>query len=187
MLSLQRQVRDVNATVDQSCPLERDCQSRYGQLRRVLALIDLMAPLRRAHSTHELHGLLNEKTGSQWHFRTVTRDLVMLADQGLVDRETRADFAPCSTRTAMWKLNLQPSEPAQEAAIKVLDAEHDPNGSQWNCILHNCETGDCKVVCRGLTKYEALLRVRYWKVRKTNCVLVPWPEWIPVPGEFRMA
>lgn len=50
----------------------------------------------------------------------------------------------------------------------------------WSLHLANLETGEFSRIRRGLTKREALLRLRYWKVRKTNCVVIAWPEWVPL-------
>ena len=48
----------------------------------------------------------------------------------------------------------------------------------WSVHIANFETGESEVLWKGLTKHEALLRWRLWRERRTDCVLLPWPEWV---------
>ena len=86
----------------------------------------------------------------------------------------------------MWKLNLRSSEPAQEAAIKVLDgsSEHataTPPTKTWSVHIVNLVTNESEVLWTGLTKKGVLMRMKLWRERRTDCILLPFPNFLPPP------
>lgn len=184
MSILTKESRVVNTEADQGCP--DTCYRRYEQLRRVMGLVDLLAPAMRPQSTHEIQHAYNDRFGTTWHWRTIRRDLAFLEESGLVDMELRHDFADSRTATACWKLNLQRSETAQETAMAVVDSHAalamipaDELQTGWDVFIIDTQTGEVWQVWTGLTKAEVLSRWKLWKERKTQCVLVAWPQWLP--------
>ncbi len=188
----------VNETIDQACP--STCQRRYEQLRRVLGIVDLLAPAIRYQTTQEVQHAYNERHGTTWHWRTVQRDLEFLQEAGLVEQELRQEFGDNRTATRFWKLNMTRSENAQEAAIAVLDgdcdSEHelfpgaatvatsDPGKGKrlWTVHMAHTQTGQVIELWTGLTKREVFRRLKLWDERKTKSVLIPVPEWLPMPS-----
>ena len=92
------------------------------KLRRVLLLIDTMAPIRQWLPINAVHAALTARQGCDYCVRTVRRDLSLLRDMGLV--ECRVGALPYGGRKVqgeLWRLKLPQSEPLQRAAI-VLDS-----------------------------------------------------------------
>jgi hypothetical protein len=52
----------------------------------------------------------------------------------------------------------------------------------WTVHIADTKSGEVTVLWKGLTKREAMLRWKLWKERRTECVLVAWPEWLPQPS-----
>lgn len=117
MIRLLDDDSEVNDPFDQPCPSDR--VRRYNQIRRILTMVDILAPLRLFHSTRELHRMINDRMGSEWHLRTVARDLEALEEMGLVDCQFKRELS--GTKAACWKLRPLHSEPLQHAAILALD------------------------------------------------------------------
>lgn len=183
MSILTESQRTVNEADDQGCP--ETCSRRYTQLSRVLGLIDQLAAASRFETTSEISYQYNDRHGTDWHWRTIFRDLTFLEESGLVDCVVRQDF-DTPTKTLVWRLNLERSERAEEAAIAVLDGpERVPaqvKGSKlWSVYLADTQTGEFYCVWTELTKSEVLLRWKKWRERKTQCVMVAWPGWLPAP------
>lgn len=88
------------------------------KLRRILLLIDTMAPIRQWLTIKEVHTKLTAREGCDYCQRTVRRDLSLLKSMGLMD--CRLGSPPQGNRlyqTELWRLNLSQSEPLQRAAI----------------------------------------------------------------------
>jgi hypothetical protein len=113
MVSMVERARAGNDSSDRSC-LAR----RMKQVRRVLELIDLMAPLRCYRATGEIAETLRNRLGESFCDRTVYRDLRLLVDMGLAE----VSYLPSAGRGVdgpAFRLNLRASESLQLAAIKV--------------------------------------------------------------------
>ncbi len=85
-------------------PSGRACE----QVRRILRLIDLIAPYRYPTPLELIHSLVTDATGIRWSLRTLQRDLALLASMGLVVRSE-----------AGYVLDLKRSEAAQFAACHL--------------------------------------------------------------------
>jgi repressor of nif and glnA expression len=94
--------------------MPKEMETRGEIIRRVIALIDMMATWRQSHGTVEIVDRLNEKLGASFNNRTVYRDLVALHEQGLVERERKP-----KTKGFFWKLKLRKSESCQRAGIEI--------------------------------------------------------------------
>ena len=49
----------------------------------------------------------------------------------------------------------------------------------WNVRIVDTQTGEVWQVLRDLEKHEAVRHLRNWRERKTECVMVVWPQWLP--------
>lgn len=49
----------------------------------------------------------------------------------------------------------------------------------WTVHLAHAQTREVVMLWEGLTKAEVLSRWKLWRERKTHCVLVAWPQWLP--------
>ena len=93
------------------------CRSKFRtreQVRRILQLVDLMARYRHHQSALEVSRAFNDSYGTTWTYRTIHRDLVLLADMGLVDSQ-RGDYH--GFKPERFKLNLKKTELLQTVAI----------------------------------------------------------------------
>ena len=72
-----------------ACKKQKPMETRVEIIRRVIALIDMMASWRHSKETSAIVELLNEKLNSNFSKRTIFRDLVALHEQGLVERESK--------------------------------------------------------------------------------------------------
>ena len=86
---------------------------RGNTLRRVLALIDVLAGYRRPHRVEDIAQALNDKLGTAYCVRTIHRDLIVLDESGLIDRTGATGGG------YYYRLNLRSSEPQQRAAIEI--------------------------------------------------------------------
>lgn len=59
--------------------------------------------------------------------------------------------------------------------------------SKWSVYLVDLEAEEMRAIRSGLSKREAVLLVQYFRVRKTGCVLIPWPEWVPFALKLQAA
>jgi predicted DNA-binding transcriptional regulator YafY len=92
-------------------------ETRGEIIRRILALIDLMAAWRNPQETNLIVRSLNEKLSANYHRRTVYRDLVAIWEQGLVERSM---VRSKSGKSWSWKLKLSQTEQQQRAAIEII-------------------------------------------------------------------
>lgn len=51
----------------------------------------------------------------------------------------------------------------------------------WTVHIADTQTNEVYEVWTRLTKREVLSRWRLWSERKTECVLIAWPQWLPQP------
>ena len=96
------------------------------KLRRILLLIDTLAPIRQWLPLKAVHAKLTAREGCDYCLRTVRRDLSLLKAMGLV--ECRAGAPPQGNRLfqiELWRLNLTKSVPLQRAAIVLDSADGD--------------------------------------------------------------
>ncbi len=49
----------------------------------------------------------------------------------------------------------------------------------WNVNVIDTTNGEAWQLWANLTKREVLSRLRLWDEHKTECVLVPYPQWLP--------
>lgn len=82
--------------------------------RRVLQLIDALAPMRTPQTLADIRCLILDRTGIEWHERTVLRDLQLLEELGFAVRTRQGE---CSG----WVLRLRESERLQCAACVLVD------------------------------------------------------------------
>ncbi len=104
----------------------RDQSSRgraMNQMRRLLALVDVLAPMRRFQMPEVIAQMLRERLMEDFCDRTVTRDLALLAELGLVETDRLPSRSSTFFRTA-YRLNLRSSESLQAAAIKCEEVSH---------------------------------------------------------------
>lgn len=96
---------------------------RLNQLRRILALIDTMAPMRRFRSIEDIAHILRDRMGESFCDRTVRRDMDLLVEMGLAECEfvTVPRGGPLAST---YRLNLRQSEVLQTAAIKQEETRH---------------------------------------------------------------
>ena len=97
-----------------ACKKQKPMETRGEIIRRVIALIDMMASWRHSKETSAIVELLNEKLNSNFSKRTIFRDLVALHEQGLVERESKP-----KTKGFFWRIKLKKSEPCQRAGIEI--------------------------------------------------------------------
>jgi Fe2+ or Zn2+ uptake regulation protein len=95
---------------------------RHSIYRRILILIDTLAPLRRGISAEDLCETINEITGETYCTRTIYRDLVALHEMGVVLKDMKR-IHKLGQKTAFWKLNLERSEKLQTVAAKVMESQ----------------------------------------------------------------
>ncbi|MGN6137236.1 MAG: hypothetical protein ACTHOU_22345, partial [Aureliella sp.] len=81
----------------------------HEHLRRILCLVDAMAPLRFPHSLDEIRHLVIDRTAIVVCRRTVLRDLQLLESLGLASAST-------TDGRQRWRLDLRGSEGLQCAA-----------------------------------------------------------------------
>lgn len=81
------------------------------QIRRVLLLVDTLAPYRYWHTIPEIADAIRDRGGEKVSERTINRDLRLLESLGLA--ESRGSGQPS------WRLNLRESESVQAAALKL--------------------------------------------------------------------
>jgi predicted DNA-binding transcriptional regulator YafY len=113
VVSMVERKRVDNGSEDTSC-LAR----RMRQVRRVLELIDSLAPLRCHRTTAEIAEIMRERLGESFCNRTIYRDLRLLVDMGLAEINYLPPTSGSFDRAA-FRLNLRPSESLQMAAIKA--------------------------------------------------------------------
>lgn len=84
------------------------------KVRRILLLIDVLAPLRHWQTTDDVHAKIVERSGQAMCVRTTQRDLELLASMGLVDQTRGARFDKGCLR---WRLLIDRSWSLQRAAL----------------------------------------------------------------------
>lgn len=89
------------------------------QLRRLLVLVDVMAPMRRFKSVDDVQSMIEPK-GFKVCKRTVQRDLDLLASLGFIE-SCRMQCASVrgGTFPTGYRLNLRTTEGLQVAALKL--------------------------------------------------------------------
>lgn len=95
---------------------------RHGIYRRILILIDTLAPLRRGITVEDLCNEINEVTGETYCTKTILRDLIALHAVGVVTKEFKR-VHKVGRKTPFWKLNLDRSERLQMVAAKVMEPQ----------------------------------------------------------------
>lgn len=96
------------------------------KLRRILLLIDTLAPIRQWIPIKEVHARLTAREGCDYCVRTVRRDLSLLKDMGLMEcREGSMPLGSHRFQGELWRLDLSQSEPLQRAAIVLGSARGD--------------------------------------------------------------
>ena len=91
---------------------------RRGQLiRRALVTVDVMAPCRRGKTASQWRRLVNERMGESYCTRTIRRDLLAMAEIGLV--EVTSETTRAGERH-IFRLVLDRTAGPQQAAISVL-------------------------------------------------------------------
>ncbi len=83
--------------------MAHDPARRLRQLQRVLAIIELIGPLRFGATVNEIGHELPDITGQAYHPRTVERDFLALEEIGLVERVKIGD----RWREDRWRLLRQ--------------------------------------------------------------------------------
>lgn len=97
------------------------------------------------------------------HRRTGARVVREVAEFGLARRLAK-ELAKASGRRAIIR--------RKKARVR--------RSNRWTVQVACGESGEVYQIWRGLTKFEALTRLRVWEERKHNAVLVAWPEWMPL-------
>ena len=94
------------------------CEKR---IRRVLLIVDLIAPIRRHVTPREILDLLQGQDGCSQSvtLRTVERDCEMLRRLGVLHLKYARDPGQPGRPRKMWRLNLKCSESLQHAAIAI--------------------------------------------------------------------
>lgn len=56
----------------------------------------------------------------------------------------------------------------------------------WTCVLVNLETEEIAYVgWKPMTLQQATLRVAYWRIEKTGCVMMTWPAGMMLPKRMK--
>lgn len=100
--------------------MKNKLRRRHHIARRILLVIDQLAPLRFGATAKEVADAVNEILGETYHVRTYSRDLNALVECGLakVCTRRRAMRLPVVEEN-VFVLNLVRSEGLQEAALVV--------------------------------------------------------------------
>lgn len=94
------------------------------KLRRVLLVIDELAPLRMWLAVDEVTAKVVDRLGETVSYRTIERDLYLLESLGMAEREYEQNTPG---RHVRWRLRLRSSEFLQVAALGVVDRP-------WNAL-----------------------------------------------------
>lgn len=89
------------------------------QLRRMLLLIDQLAPMRSFKTVHEINRMTVDRVGIDVCYRTTQRDLTLLESLGFV--ETISQPAAYGSVTILYRLNLRTTVGVQSAAMFLAD------------------------------------------------------------------
>ena len=132
---------------------------RHNTVRRIITLIDVLAPLRKGATAGDLTRKVNDATGDDYSYRTIQRDLLSLEEIGMVfclDSKKSTRKMPDGW---LWFLNLSRSKVLEELAI---ERECSRNSTPVKCSVGN--TGRWKEIVsasqrvnirdHGLTKQE---------------------------------
>jgi DNA-binding transcriptional ArsR family regulator len=95
---------------------------RHNIYRRILLLVDTLAPLRCGITSTEACKRINERMGEAYNRRTVSRDLEALYELGYVRFEVRK-LGPKQMYSRFWILNLAKSENLQQIAFEQVEAK----------------------------------------------------------------
>ncbi len=153
----------------------------HTRLRRVLTLVDLLAPLRHGMSVEELSNDLQSKIGIRICRRSVHRDIALLLDLGIAERISRGRF-----RLNRLSDSLQQAaylmEPSQECSPHTWDYDHeeeenDEGDSLWDVYVVDLSDNQTHCVRRMVEKDLAVEAQATWNVKQNNAVVVIWPSW----------
>lgn len=106
----------------ESKPKRRPSDRPRLQVRRVLHLIDVLAPRHQWLSTADVYQLTNESGETPVCERTVMRDLQLLDSMNMIERKVGPGRQPGSV-AVYWRLSIDRSWSLQRAAIKVFSEE----------------------------------------------------------------
>lgn len=99
-------------------PARANSRRTQERLKRILILIDLLAPCRRFHSADFIRQRINERTSGNWCERTIRRDLELLADLGLAEVGTMPNQGKLEASTG-FRLKLRATESHQTMALML--------------------------------------------------------------------
>lgn len=88
---------------------------RGGIVKRILLIIDVLAPIRHGIALTEITERINDACGLRVSTRTVHRDLMALKEIGYVTCDVHGK------RKHRWKLNLRRTECVQAVAVDLLE------------------------------------------------------------------
>ena len=91
----------------------------HENLRRILTLIDIMAPMRYGERAGELHNLLKQRLGMPVSRIAVYRDLWLLESMGLAEQSACPNIKGDRDKGVMWKLDLTRTQAVQAAAMRL--------------------------------------------------------------------
>jgi len=95
---------------------------RHNIYRRILLLVDTLAPLRCGITSTEACSRINQRMGEAYNRRTISRDLEAMYELGYVRFEVRK-LGPKQTYSRFWMLNLAKSENLQQVAFEKVEAQ----------------------------------------------------------------
>ena len=94
----------------------------YENVRRILTLINILAPLHRGEQVSEIHLKLNERLGKKLARVTVYRDLYLLESMNLLTKTEQPKLVKNLNhrkRGYLYKLNTSLTQSLESAAIKL--------------------------------------------------------------------
>lgn len=96
---------------------------RYAQLERILLVIELLAPLRCGATLKELAADVNDELGTDYHVRTIRRDVEALATLGMIECTEGGIRGRVSARFR-WRDRSIRAVVTRHAAVRVTEAEN---------------------------------------------------------------
>lgn len=137
MTSITTSAKRVNENPAPSCR----SRTRW-QIRRVLSMVDLLAPCRQAQTAHEITRQLNDRLGTSFSQRTVERDLELLASENVFTCERYEGFQPYSgTGVRVWRMRSLANENLQTAAVNHVDASPVTGAALYALVLYDDQLG----------------------------------------------
>lgn len=95
-------------------------QRAQSKVRRILLLVDTLAPFRYWHDTARIGQLVSDRLGEVVSKRTIERDLHLLQSLGMAESQWAiSNRGRQHTRCLQWRVVLNRSESIQRAALRL--------------------------------------------------------------------